>query len=58
MYIVAVALQDGFWHHVHSYSPERANRADTVAVVAEDFSTLEDQGAGPRTLPLPRDPDT
>jgi 2-methylcitrate dehydratase len=32
MYIFAVALQDGFWHHVKSYSPERANRPDTVAL--------------------------
>jgi 2-methylcitrate dehydratase len=32
MYIFAVALQDGAWHHVHSYTPERANRADTVAL--------------------------
>ena len=30
MYIVAVALQDGCWHHVDSYLPERAGRADTV----------------------------
>jgi 2-methylcitrate dehydratase len=30
MYIVAVALQDGEWHHVRSYQPERAQRADTV----------------------------
>jgi 2-methylcitrate dehydratase len=30
MYIFAVALQDGTWHHVDSYSPERAQRADTV----------------------------
>ncbi|MEZ5666645.1 MAG: MmgE/PrpD family protein [Alphaproteobacteria bacterium] len=30
MYILAVALQDGEWHHVRSYAPERANRADTV----------------------------
>ncbi|GBR56356.1 2-methylcitrate dehydratase [Acetobacter senegalensis DSM 18889] len=30
MYIVAVALQDGSWHHVHSYAPERARRPDTV----------------------------
>lgn len=29
-YIFAVALQDGSWHHVDSYSPERAGRADTV----------------------------
>lgn len=32
MYIVAVALQDGQWHHVHSYAPERARRPDTVAL--------------------------
>jgi 2-methylcitrate dehydratase len=30
MYIFAVALQDGRWHHVDSYAPERAARADTV----------------------------
>jgi 2-methylcitrate dehydratase len=32
MYIVAVALQDGVWHHVRSYAPERAARPDTVAL--------------------------
>nr|WP_321986860.1 MmgE/PrpD family protein [uncultured Lichenicoccus sp.] len=32
MYIVAVALQDGAWHHVRSYAPERVQRADTVAL--------------------------
>jgi 2-methylcitrate dehydratase len=30
MYILAVALQDGRWHHVDSYTPKRAGRADTV----------------------------
>jgi 2-methylcitrate dehydratase len=30
MYIFAVALQDGRWHHVDSYAPKRAGRADTV----------------------------
>jgi 2-methylcitrate dehydratase len=30
MYIFAVALQDGTWHHVESYAPRRAGRADTV----------------------------
>jgi 2-methylcitrate dehydratase len=30
MYIFAVALQDGRWHHVDSYAPRRAQRADTV----------------------------
>jgi 2-methylcitrate dehydratase len=30
MYIFAVALQDGRWHHVDSYAPKRAGRRDTV----------------------------
>jgi 2-methylcitrate dehydratase len=30
MYIFAVALQDGRWHHVKSYEPRRAGRPDTV----------------------------
>jgi 2-methylcitrate dehydratase len=30
MYIFAVALQDGTWHHVDSYSRQRATRPDTV----------------------------
>jgi 2-methylcitrate dehydratase len=30
MYIFAVALEDGRWHHVESYIPERAGRASTV----------------------------
>src|ERR1700736_6228285 len=30
MYIFAVALEDGRWHHVDSYTPERASRSDTV----------------------------
>ncbi|MBK1665435.1 2-methylcitrate dehydratase [Rhodospirillum rubrum] len=30
MYIFAVALQDGGWHHVKSYAPERAGRPDTI----------------------------
>jgi 2-methylcitrate dehydratase len=41
MYIFAVALQDGGWHHVKSYAPERANRADTVKLWHK-ISTLED----------------
>jgi 2-methylcitrate dehydratase len=32
MYIFAVALQDGGWHHERSYAPERAARPDTVAL--------------------------
>jgi len=30
MYIFAVALEDGRWHHVDSYAPERAERAATM----------------------------
>jgi 2-methylcitrate dehydratase len=30
MYIFAVALQDGRWHHLDSYTPQRAARPDTV----------------------------
>ena len=41
MYIVAVALQDRAWHHVRSYSPERARRADTVALWRK-IRTVED----------------
>ncbi|MDO4254886.1 MAG: MmgE/PrpD family protein [Kocuria sp.] len=29
-YIFTVALQDGAWHHVDSYTPERAGRPETV----------------------------
>ena len=32
MYIFAVALEDGRWHHVDSYAPRRAGRASTVAL--------------------------
>jgi 2-methylcitrate dehydratase len=32
MYIFAVALEDGRWHHVESYTPARAGRAETVAL--------------------------
>jgi 2-methylcitrate dehydratase len=41
MYIVAVALQDGTWHHVRSYLPERAQRPDTVALWKK-IRTVED----------------
>ena len=30
MYIFAVCLQDGCWHHIDSYSSERAQRSDTI----------------------------
>ena len=41
MYILAVALQDGAWHHVRSYVPERAARPDTVRLWHK-IRTLED----------------
>jgi 2-methylcitrate dehydratase len=41
MYIFAVALEDGGWHHQRSYAPERANRAETVALWHK-ISTVED----------------
>ncbi len=41
MYIFAVALQDGEWHHVRSYAPERAKREDTVRLWHK-ISTIED----------------
>tara|TARA_B100000941_G_scaffold228805_1_gene171144 strand:+ start:19 stop:1524 length:1506 start_codon:yes stop_codon:yes gene_type:complete len=30
MYIFAVALEDGSWHHIKSYTHERANRKSTI----------------------------
>ncbi|MDJ1157708.1 MmgE/PrpD family protein [Chelatococcus sp. SYSU_G07232] len=41
MYIFAVALEDGSWHHERSYAPERANRPETVALWHK-ISTIED----------------
>ncbi len=52
MYIFAVALQDGKWHHVNSYSKERANRADTVKLWHK-IRTVED----PKWTQAYHDPD-
>ncbi|ALC05158.1 2-methylcitrate dehydratase 1 [Corynebacterium deserti GIMN1.010] len=41
MYIFAVALQDGTWHHERSYARERATQADTVELWHK-ISTVED----------------
>lgn len=41
MYIFAVALEDGGWHHERSYAPARANRPETVALWHR-ISTVED----------------
>ncbi|BDZ65974.1 MmgE/PrpD family protein [Agromyces mangrovi Wang et al. 2018] len=40
-YIFTVALQDGSWHHVDSYAPERAQRPDTVELWRK-VTTVED----------------
>jgi 2-methylcitrate dehydratase len=40
-YIVAVALQDGEWHHERSYAPARAQRPDTVELW-QRITTAED----------------
>ena len=41
MYIFAVALQDGSWHHERSYAPERSHRPDTIELWRK-ISTVED----------------
>ena len=41
MYVFAVALQDGIWHHITSYSPERVSRPDTVELWHK-IRTVED----------------
>jgi 2-methylcitrate dehydratase len=41
MYIFAVALEDGRWHHVESYRPERAARPETVRLWHK-IETVED----------------
>lgn len=52
MYIFAVALQDGYWHHIRSYDPERAQRPDTVALWKK-ITTVED----PSWTEMYHDPD-
>ncbi len=42
MYIFAVALEDGYWHHVKSYTPQRAKRKSTVELWHK-ISTVEDK---------------
>ena len=41
MYIFAVALEDGNWHHIKSYTPERASRKSTVELWNK-IETFED----------------
>jgi 2-methylcitrate dehydratase len=55
MYIFAVALQDGRWHHVDSYAPKRAGRPDTVKL----WHSIETREAPEWTERYhSRDPDT
>ena len=42
MYIFAVALEDGYWHHVKSYTPQRARRKSTIKLWHK-ISTREDK---------------
>jgi 2-methylcitrate dehydratase len=42
MYIFAVALEDGKWHHIKSYTPERAKRKSTVELWRK-IKTYEDK---------------
>jgi 2-methylcitrate dehydratase len=41
MYIFAVALEDGTWHHIDSYLPERRNRPSTLRLW-RSITTCED----------------
>jgi 2-methylcitrate dehydratase len=40
MYIFTIALEDGEWHHEKSYTPERAQREDTIKLW-QKVSTIE-----------------
>ena len=42
MYIFSVALEDKNWHHINSYTPERAHRQSTVELWKK-ISTQEDK---------------
>ncbi len=42
MYIFAVALEDGKWHHINSYTPRRANKKSTVTLWRK-IKTFEDK---------------
>lgn len=41
MYILAVALEDGTWDYIKSYTPERSHRPDTIRLW-EKIATAED----------------
>jgi 2-methylcitrate dehydratase len=52
MYIFAVALLDGSWHHVRSYAPEKANNPQTIKLWHK-IRTIED----PKWTEMYHDPD-
>jgi 2-methylcitrate dehydratase len=57
MFIFAVALQDGEWHHERSYAPERVSRPDTL-LLWKKVQTVEDAEWTRRyTEPAPLDKD-
>ncbi|NNU80183.1 MmgE/PrpD family protein [Halovulum dunhuangense] len=57
MFIFAVALQDGVWHHADSYAPARVARPDTVRLWRK-IRTVEDPEWSARfTDPAPLDKD-
>ena len=42
MYIFSVALEDGEWHHINSYTPKRASRKSTIELW-QKIKTFEDK---------------
>ena len=42
MYIFTVALEDGKWHHINSYTPRRANKKSTITLWRK-VKTFEDK---------------
>tara|TARA_B100000676_G_scaffold313277_1_gene392958 strand:- start:5101 stop:6639 length:1539 start_codon:yes stop_codon:yes gene_type:complete len=42
-YIFAVALEDGGWHHIDSYTAERTHRPETVALWQKVETRLDDE---------------
>ena len=54
MYIFAVALEDGDWHHVKSYTKSRANKKSTIKIW-KSITTYEDKnGLKNITIPNPK----
>ena len=52
MYIFAVALEDGEWHHIRSYLPERAKRPETVRCGARSKPSRMRTGPGATSIPI------